>query len=85
VLVADEQTDHRVTKPGRLMSDVPAMLADKRGLADVVFAQDQDQVFGGEAPARVSVKLGTLSGSAGAPPYPVPEVSVQRPRPSTGA
>jgi len=56
VLVADEQTDHRVTKPGRLMSDVPAMLADKRGLADVVFAQDQDQVLGGEAP-RVRVEL----------------------------
>ena len=85
MLVADEQTDHRVTQPGRLMSDVPAMLADKRGLADVVLAQDQDQVLGGEAPARVSVKLGTQRGSVGAPPYPVPEVSVQRPRPTTGA
>jgi hypothetical protein len=34
----------------------------KEGLADVLFAHDQDQVLCGEAPARVSAKLGSPVG-----------------------
>ena len=79
VLVADEHTDHPASLLGGPTSDVPTQLADEEGLANVMFAHYQDQVLGGQAAARVRVKVGE-------PCRDRPEhrrIELQRPRPST--